>query len=220
MLVADRGHGADVILDTTGPSFSPEQIQAAQAAMVKRAGPLVQWVEESVEQSWAPVRGELNQVAGGRASARVMILAHHARRAHEALELTSLLAKAAAGEDKEGAAKALRNTAGLSVVATDLLNKAYAAAREDAAAAQAAQGGPVNSLMGRLGITATGHQPPGGHGLGAAPPTPTPVAGDERSEVRSPLPAPGTPFQGTPGPKIPQSPESPPSGFPFPKDKP
>jgi hypothetical protein len=164
--------------------FTPEEVEAAERKMVKRAGPVVARMRERTAESWGLIRAELNELAGGQASAGCTVMAHHALRAHTALELQSLLAEVSAGEDAEGSDRAFRSLAGLSVVATDLLRKAYAQAREEGAAkAKAQSGGPVGELMGRLGVTPTqgessetgpGFDGGGGSTLGPPPPNSKP----------------------------------------------
>jgi len=144
------------VLDGRPPRFSDEEVEQASEALAKRAGPVASLVRRRTEETWQTVRADLNAVAGGQASPRAMVLAHHAMRAHQALELQSLFAEVAFGEEQELADKHMRNQAGLAIVATDALNKAYEAAREDAKASS----NPVTGLMSRLGHTA-----PMGHGI-------------------------------------------------------
>ena len=129
---------------------------------------MVQRVRERTEASWQTVRAELNRLAGGAASGRVMILAHHALRAHQALELQTLAAGQAFGVEDLLAEKHMRNQAGLAVVASDALNKAYEAAREEG---KAGQGSATDALEVRLGVTASADPvpalAPGGSAVGA-----------------------------------------------------
>lgn len=130
-------------------------------------------VRQRSEESWAKVRSELNQIAG-EASAKTMIHAHHALLAHEALVMQRLAAGKAYGVGDDLAEKHMRNAAGLAVVASDALNKAYESAREDA---KARSSGPVGQLMTRIGAT-TEVKPeppisPPGEGLSGAPPSQT-----------------------------------------------
>lgn len=145
------GHTSLSIVDGRVPRFTPEQTEAELKKFETRSGPIVALVRTRSEQSWERIRGELNAMAGGQASARVMVMAHHALRAHQALELQSLAAGLAFGTGDELQEKHMRNQAGLAVVATDVLNKAYEAAREEA---RASQGSATDQLMQRLGVTA------------------------------------------------------------------
>lgn len=151
------GQSALAVLDGRAPGFSPEQVEEAERKLAERSGPIVARVRCRTEESWGRVRGELNQVAGGQASARVMVLAHHALLAHQALVLQSLAAGQAFGSGDELQEKHMRNQAGLAVVASDCLNKAYEAAREEA---KASQGSATDQLMSRLGVTAPGQNEP------------------------------------------------------------
>ncbi len=149
-----QGDESVLLVNVQVPSFTPEEVAAAEAEQVKRAGPLVIRIRERAEEVWQLVRAELNARAGGEASARTSVLAHYALMSNRALELQALLAEATAGSNGKDPDKAFRSLAGLSVVAADLLNKAYAAATEEGAAkAKAQSGGPVGELMGRLGVT-------------------------------------------------------------------
>ncbi len=139
------------VMDARPKRFTPAEVEEALERQEKKAGAVVAHVFDRTEQSWAEVRRELNAIVAGGASARVMILAHHSLRAHQALELTTLAAARAFGEEQELADKHMRNQAGLAVVATELLNKAYEAAREEA---KATQGSATDQLMQRLGVTA------------------------------------------------------------------
>jgi hypothetical protein len=152
------------VLDVRPKQYSDEQVATAVEALAKRAGPVASLVRRRTEETWQTVRADLNAVAGGQASARAMVLAHHAMRAHQALELQSLFAEVAFGEEQELADKHMRNQAGLAIVATDALNKAYEAAREDAKASS----NPVTGLMSRLGQTAPMGQGIPGAGVGVS----------------------------------------------------
>lgn len=157
-------------------NWTPEEVQQAVESQQQKAGPLVALVRDRIEATWSEIRRELNEAAGGQASARVMVLAHHAMRAHQALELQSLLAEVDAGGN--GRAKAdpnngLRNQSGLSVIATQALNQAYEAARAEA---KQNQGSPTQQLMSRLGVPAPREvvppspvRPPGGDQVGSPP---------------------------------------------------
>ena len=138
------------LLDGRMPLFSPEQVAKAEEELTRKAGPIVARVWERTEESFAAVRAELNQRAGGQASARVMLLAHHALRAQQALELQTLAAARAFGDEQnDNTDKHTRTQAGLAVVATDSLNKAYAAADEEGErkANGDANGHPLGWLM-------------------------------------------------------------------------
>jgi hypothetical protein len=132
--------------------WTEEEVAQAIEKQQRRAGPLVALVIARLEETWLEIRRELNEAAGGKASARVMVLAHHALRAQQALELTALLAEVAAGERDAGEKKgdplnALRNQSGLSVIATQALNQAFEAAKAEAGKRES----PTDQLMARLG---------------------------------------------------------------------
>jgi hypothetical protein len=157
--------------------WTESEISEALEKQQRRAGPLVALVLTRLESTWSEIRRELNEAAGGHASARVMVLAHHALRAQQALELTALLAEVAAGERDAGEKKgdplnALRNQSGLSVIATQALNQAYEAARAEHAANK---GSATDQLMARLG-----------HGVVAKPPTLSPDVGGGQSSSGTP----------------------------------
>jgi hypothetical protein len=167
------------------PHFTEAEIEKAELEQVKRAGPLVTRMKARIDESWSVVRTDLAERAGGKASIRAQLLSHYALKANMALELQALMAEGLAGRDKEGSDKAFRSLAGLSVVAADLLNKAYAAATEEGAAkAKAQSGGPVGELMGRLGVTPTqgesSESSPRSHGGGGStlgpPPSKSPTS--------------------------------------------
>ena len=185
--VSIAGDKPVVIVQLGPPSFTPEEVAAAEEKQVKRAGPLVVRIRERAEESWQLVRAELAQRSGGEASARTTVLAHYALMANRALELQALLAEATAGSDGKDPDKAFRSLAGLSVVAADLLNKAYAAATEEGKA-KAAKLAPVDQLMSTLGVTATGHETSGAAASGLVPPVGAgdPGGGGESSGLASP----------------------------------
>jgi hypothetical protein len=186
--VAVRAPGSKLmqVMDARTPRFTPEQVAASIEQHEKRAGAVCEHVMARTEQSWAEVRRELNSIVAGGASARVMILAHHSLRAHQALELTTLAAARAFGEEQELADKHMRNQAGLAVVATDLLNRAYEAAREEARALRASN--PVDDLSARLAageaqrevLPSSPVDPPGGVSSGAPSPSIPPPSGETK----------------------------------------
>jgi hypothetical protein len=179
------GQPALAVLDGRAPGFTPEQVEAAEKQLAERSGPVVARVRGRTEESWQRIRAELNQVAGGQASARVAVLAHHALRAHQALELQALSAGLAFGTGDELAEKHMRNQAGLAIVASDALNKAYEVAREEA---REQKGSPTEQLLTRIGARPGVSEvqpdspidPPGGSVLGPpSSPTPNPPKGSE-----------------------------------------
>lgn len=155
------GHAALSVLDGRAPRFTPEQVETALLDLEQASGPIVELVRAQVESSWELIRADLNRVAGGEASPRVMVIAQHAQMAHEALILQRFASGKAFGAGDELAEKHMRNAAGLAVVATDALNKAYEAAREEA---KARQGGAVGGLLTRIGASSAPSPPlaPGG----------------------------------------------------------
>jgi hypothetical protein len=148
------GTSALTLVDSRPPLFTEAEVAEAAEKLAKRAGPVASQVRRKIETCWEGIRADLNAVAGGQASPRVMVLAHHAMRAHHALELQALWAEVAFGEEREGSDKHMRNQAGLAAVATDALNKAYEAAREEGKAGNAVTG-PAG-LLARLGHVAPG----------------------------------------------------------------
>lgn len=165
------GHAALSVLDGRAPRFSAEQVEKAHAELEQASGPVVEHVRARAEASWELVRADLNRVAGGEASPRVMVIAQHALMAHEALVLQRLAAGRAYGTGDDLAEKHMRNSAGLAVVATDALNKAYEAAREEG---KANKGGAVGGLLTRIGAAEVRTEPPmtpgGGSAQGSLPP--------------------------------------------------
>jgi hypothetical protein len=184
VLVLRPGETAITVLDGRTPGFTPEQVEEAERKLAEASGPVVARVRGRTEESWGKVRAELNAVAGGEASARVMVLAHHALRAHQALELQALAAGKAFGIGDELAEKHMRNQAGLAVVASDALNAAYEAAREEG---KTNKGSPTEQLLTRIGARPqepaearpeSPFSPPGGSVLGPLPSQSTPSAKD------------------------------------------
>jgi hypothetical protein len=139
------------IADARVATFTDAEIAAAEERLTRRAGPVAARVRAELEATFQATRAELNDLAGGQASQRVMLLAHYAMTAAQALQLQTLLASAAFGEETDSAERQLRNQAGLGVVATDLLNKAYEAARAEGAQNK---GSVTDQLMNRLGVAA------------------------------------------------------------------
>lgn len=186
-----HGQGGPVLVIDARPKrdWTPEEVRQAVEEQQRKAGALVALVRSETEATWAEIRRELNELAGGQASARVMVLAHHALRAHQALELQTLLAEVAAGKHGEGQRadpnNGLRNQSGLSVIATQALNQAYEAAKAERVVGKS----PTAQLLERLGV-------------GVAVP-------ESAGEVpgRSPVATPGAVDEGSP-----TAPLSPPTG--------
>lgn len=210
------GQGAPVLVLDARPKvqWTEQELADAVEAQQRKAGALVALVRSETEAMWAEIRRELNNAAGGQASARVMVMAHHALRAHQALEVQTLLAEVAAGkslDELKADAHGQRNQSGLSVIATQALNQAYEAARAEA---KQNQGSPTQQLMTRLGV-------------GSAAPKVTPVqdgsvvthgSGETQGGsvppglelgTLSPLATPGGDQLGSPPVSIPPSPENP-----------
>jgi len=156
--VSPQIDGSDVTLPVPGAQtlqlvdgrprrYTEAEVQAAELEHAQRAGAQVERVRANVGKAFEAVRADLNAAAGGVASARVMVMAHHAQLAHQALVLQSLAAEKAFGGDKDRQDNSLRNAAGLAVVATDALNKAYEAAREEGKRAN-----PVADLRRTIGL--------------------------------------------------------------------
>lgn len=150
------GQGSPVLVIDARPKvqWTEQELAEAVEAQQRKAGALVALVRSETEATWAEIRRELNEAAGGQASTRVMVMAHHALRAHQALEVQTLLADVAAGkslDDLRADAHGQRNQSGLSVIATQALNQAYEAARAEA---KQNQGSPTQQLMSRIGVGA------------------------------------------------------------------
>jgi len=128
--------------------WSPDEVGQAIERQQKRAGALVALVKARLEADYAVVRAELNRLAGGQASGRVAVLARNAMLAQEAVELQTLAAEVAAGEESKGADTSLRHMSGLSVFASQALDKAYDAAREEGKCAN-----PVADLRKTIGLS-------------------------------------------------------------------
>lgn len=183
------GQGSPVLVLDARPKVEWTELEIAEAvkAQQRKAGALVALVRSETEAMWAEIRRELNEVAGGQASARVMVMAHHALRAHQALEVQTMLAEVAAGkslDDLRADAHGQRNQSGLSVIATQALNQAYEAARGEANTKAAT---PAQQLMARLGHGARGPSPspdapPGGVVVGASPAPSSPFFPKSNSE--------------------------------------
>lgn len=153
--------GKLVLLDARPPAraFGPEQQREALEKLERKAGPATAAIEVAVATAFDALRAELNDLAGGQASARVMIMVRNAELTQLAAELQASISRGAHGgyveEADEGQTeKGLRNLAGICAVANDLLTKATDVAREEGKARQAT--GPVGQLMDRLGVQAHG----------------------------------------------------------------
>lgn len=153
--------GKLVLLDARPPrSYSPEQQQEALAKLERKAGPAAAAIESAVATAFDALRAELSTLAGGQASARVMIMIRNAELTQLAAELQASISRGTHGNYIEGTEagkaadegrveKGLRSLAGICAVANDLLSKAYEAAREEA---KANKGSATEQLMGRLGV--------------------------------------------------------------------
>jgi hypothetical protein len=165
--------------------YSIEEHDTALAELSRKAGAATEGVVLRVNESFASFRAELNDLAGGQASSRVMLLSHNAQRAQLAVELQTSLSTVghgqfAAGADKdqklESVSKGLRNLVGLCAFAADLLNKAHAAAVEEG---KANKPSAHDQLLTALGVAVPTHvpdAPPGGQAIGSPPasiPTPS-----------------------------------------------
>jgi len=193
------GQGKPVQLIDARPKlhWTEAEVEQAVETQQKRAGALVALVRERSEATWSELRRELNEAAGGQASARVMVLAHHALRAHQALELQTLLAEMAAGEETKGADNGLRNQSGLSVIATQALNQAFEAARTEAGKRTS----PTEQLMAKLGHGAPLGAPVQGGSVithGSLPPVTESVHPDWKVGAQSPVQPPGGVAIGSP----------------------
>ena len=163
------GHGV-TLLDARPPShFTQREEDEALEKLAIDAGPATAGIVRRVSESFDAIRAELNERAGGQASSRVMTLAHNAQRAQLAVELQTTVSVSAHGRyvanggDKGQAEKGLTKLVGICAFATDLLNKAYEAARAEHAANK---GSATDQLMARLG-----------HGVVAKLPTLSPDVG-------------------------------------------
>jgi hypothetical protein len=172
---------AITVLDARPPAlFSLAEEDDALEQLARKAGPATAGIVRRVATAFESYRCELNQTAGGQASDHVMLLAHNAQRAQVAVELQTSISAMAHGSyvandgDKGQAEKGLHRLVGICAFATDLLNKARDAAREEG---KAATGSATDQLMSRLGVTATASAQAvpddgsGGGSLGAPGPT-------------------------------------------------
>jgi hypothetical protein len=170
--------GKLVLLDVRPPArpFGAEEQQAALDKLARAAGPATAAIESAVADGFAAYRAELNALAGGQASARVMILARNAELAQLATELQASISRGRHGayveaHDEGQTEKGLRNLVGLCAVATDLLNKATEAAKEEG---KAVAQSPTDQLMTRLGVGQAPASTPVGGAVGA-PLSPNPA---------------------------------------------
>jgi cation transport regulator ChaC len=171
------------LLDARPPSrFTRREEDEALEQLANVAGPATAGITRRVAESFDSIRAELNERAGGQASAHVMTLAHNAQRAQLAVELQTTVSVAAHGKyvandgDKGQAEKGLSRLVGICAFATDLLTKAFAAAAAEAKAA----GSPTEQLMARLGHgtevpAPSPFGPPGGSSFGSLPIVPSPI---------------------------------------------
>lgn len=173
------------LLDARMPtSWTLEEVEDALERHRQRSGPLVAYVAASVAAQWERIRGELNRIAGGQASDRVMALAHYAEQANYAVDLQRKRLEVAVGEEAKSADSAVRDFTGLTAVAAARLNEAF-----DLAEREAKSTNPVTGLMARLG-----------HGHRADP-----RVGPE-VHLGVPVEGPGVVTKGAPGEVFPASP--------------
>lgn len=184
------------LLDVRPPThFTQREEDEALEKLAIDAGPATAGIVRRVSDSFDAIRAELNEVAGGQASDRVMTLAHNAQRAQLAVELQTTVSVSAHGRyvanggDKGQTEKGLSKLVGICAFATDLLNKAYEAARSEAGLRQS----PTAQLMTRLGVGQPAPEvpdpsplgPPGGVAFGSLPVS-IPTVLPSSSEVPSP----------------------------------
>lgn len=148
--------GKLILLDARPPAraFGPEQQQEALEKLERKAGPATAAIEGAVSVAFEALRSELNVLAGGQASARVMIMVRNAELCQMAAELQASISRGAHGgyvetADEGQTEKGLRNLAGICAVANDLVTKATDVAREEG---KAAKGSAADQLFGRLGV--------------------------------------------------------------------
>jgi hypothetical protein len=191
-----------LLVDARPPvHWSPDEVGQAVEKQQKRAGALVALVKARLEADYAVVRAELNRLAGGQASGRVAVLARNAMLAQEAVELQTLAAEVAAGEESKNADTSLRHMSGLSVFASQALDKAYDAAREEGKRAN-----PVADLRRTIGLSPSdpGADDHDTGAMGHGGPSANVVDGAEDSAVAlSPLRHPGEGVSGPPPPEFP-----------------
>lgn len=138
------------LLDARMPtSWSLEEVEEALEKHKKRSGPLVAYVAASVAAQWERIRGELNRIAGGQASDRVMALAHYAEQANYAVDLQRKRLEQMVGEEAKNADSAVRDFTGLTAVAAARLNEAF-----DLAERESKKGSATEQLFGRIGLAA------------------------------------------------------------------
>lgn len=162
-------------------SFTRREEDEALEKLANVAGPATAGIVRRVSESFDAIRAELNERAGGQASDRVMTLAHNAQRAQLAVELQTTVSVSAhgryveAGGDKGQTEKGLSRLVGICAFATDLLNKAYEAAKAEAGS----KASPTDQLMARIGVGKPAREvpalspltPPGGDQFGSPPPS-------------------------------------------------
>lgn len=147
MRVATQG-GPIRLLDARPPTnWTVAEVEEALERHKQRSGALVAFVAASVAAQWERIRGELNRLAGGQASDRVMALAHYAEMANYAVDIQRYRLEAAVGEEAKGADAAVRDFTGLTAVAAQRLNEAF-----DLAEREGKRGNPVDGLMTSLGV--------------------------------------------------------------------
>ena len=163
-------------------NWTVAEVEEALERHRNRAGPLVAFVAASVSEQWARIRAELNRIAGGQASDRVMALAYYAEQANLAVALQRTRVEAAVGEDAKNADSAVRDFTGLTAVAAARLNEAFEIAEREGRAGNAVTG-PAG-LFARLGHAAPGSTETPGEGATSSPLS-TPGVG----AVGAPLPS-------------------------------
>lgn len=151
-------------------SWTVDEVEEALERHRQRSGPLVAFVEAQVESQWERLRAELNRVAGGQASDRVMTLARYAMCANLAVELQATRAKVAVGEEAKTADAAVRDFSGLTAVAAARLTEAFALAE-----AEGKRANPVEQTFSFIGVGQGGP----GVDVGAA-------TGPARSPIQTP----------------------------------
>ena len=172
------------LVDARPPTnWTVADVEDALERHKERSGPLVAFVAASVAEQWARIRSELNRIAGGQASDRVMALAYYAEQANYAVALQRTRVEASVGQDAKNADSAVRDFTGLTAVAAARLNEAFDLAEREGKAGNAVTG-PAG-LLARLGHVAPGV------GVGGVPtgsgPTHVPLSNGGVGAVGAPL---------------------------------
>lgn len=180
--------GKLILIDARPPRqlFGPEQQQEALEKLQRKAGAATAGIEAAVAEAFCALRAELNEMAGGEASATVMVMARNAELTQLAAELQASISKGSFGvyvdePDNGQLEKGLQRLAGICAVANDLLLKAKETALAEG---KAKKGSATEQLFARIGASS-----------GSAPVSPPGVPSSRVPEEQNHTP-PEPPFPG------------------------